>query len=51
MGLILSLEPVFCAIIAFLFAGEILFAHNYIGMALLMSGIVILEISPNKKLQ
>lgn len=44
VGLILALEPVFCAIIAFLFAGEVLFAQNYVGMVLLMIGIVILEI-------
>lgn len=44
VGLIFALEPVFCAIIAFLFAGEVLFAQNYLGMGLLMAGILILEI-------
>lgn len=44
VGLIFSLEPVFCAIIAFFFAGEVLFVQNYIGMVLLLAGIIILEI-------
>ena len=44
VGLIFSLEPVFCAIIAFLFAGEVLFVQNYIGMVMLLAGIIILEI-------
>ncbi len=44
VGLIFTLEPVFCAIIAFIFAGEVLFLHNYIGMLLLVIGILILEI-------
>lgn len=44
VGLIFALEPVFCAIIAFIFAGEILPIHNYIGMVLLFLGIIILEV-------
>lgn len=31
VGLIYALEPVFCAIIAFIFAHEVLLVHNYIG--------------------
>lgn len=44
VGLIFSLEPVFCAIIAFFFAGEVLDLPNYIGMALLLAGVIILEV-------
>lgn len=46
VSLILTLEPVFCAFIAFFFAGERLLLHNYLGMFLLLAGILIMEIDP-----
>ena len=46
-SLIFTLEPVFCASIAFFFAGERLFPINYFGMFLLLAGILIMEIEPS----
>ncbi|MCQ2551053.1 MAG: DMT family transporter [Clostridia bacterium] len=48
VALIFALEPVFCAIIAFFFAHEVLCIHNYIGMILLLAGIVLLEVDLKK---
>lgn len=43
-SLIFSLEPVFCAIFAFVFAGEILSFKGYIGAAILLLSILIVEV-------
>jgi drug/metabolite transporter (DMT)-like permease len=43
-GLILSLEPVFSAIFAFAFLGEILSVKGYIGAAILLSGVLLAEL-------
>ena len=43
-GLILSLEPVFSAIFAFAFLGEILSVKGYIGAAILLSGVLFAEL-------
>ena len=42
-GLILSLEPVFSAIFAFAFLGEILLVKGYIGAAILLFGVLLAE--------
>ena len=39
-GLIFSLEPVFAALFAFMFAGEVLSAQGYFGAALILIGIL-----------
>lgn len=43
-GLILSLEPVFSAIFAFVFLGEILSLRGYIGAVILLSGVIFAEL-------
>ena len=43
-GLIYALEPVFAAIVAVIFANEILSSKAYLGAALMMASIVIMEI-------
>ena len=43
VGVIFALEPVFSAIVAFLFAGEVLFAKQYLGGALMLLSILIME--------
>lgn len=48
-GLIFSLEPVFAAIIAFLFAGEVLSVRGYIGAGLMMLSIFIIEAGPKEE--
>ena len=45
-SLILTLEPVFCAFIAYFLANEVYALHNYIGMGLLLAGILIIELDP-----
>ncbi|MCX7951405.1 MAG: DMT family transporter [Clostridiales bacterium] len=40
-GLILSLEPVFSAIFAFIFLGEKLSIRGYIGAAILLSVLIV----------
>jgi drug/metabolite transporter (DMT)-like permease len=53
-GLILSLEPVFSAIFAFAFLGEVLSTKGYIGAAILLLSVLIAELdfkSENKSIQ
>ncbi|MED1721835.1 DMT family transporter [Brevibacillus parabrevis] len=50
-GLIFSLEPVFAALFAFLFAGEILTTRGYIGAALVLASVLIAEIDLGKWLR
>jgi drug/metabolite transporter (DMT)-like permease len=45
-GLILSLEPVFAAALAFVAAGEILATRGYVGAALLLVGVLVSEWEP-----
>jgi len=45
VGVILTLEPVFAAIVAFAFAGEILLPRAYFGAFLMIASIVIMEIN------
>ncbi|QHI73348.1 DMT family transporter [Aminipila terrae] len=44
VGVIFAIEPVFAAIAAFLFAGEVLLPRGYLGAALMMAGILIMEV-------
>ena len=48
-GLILSLEPVFSAILGFAFLGEILSARGYAGAAILLLSVLIAEMDFKKK--
>lgn len=48
-GLILSLEPVFSAILGFAFLGEILSARGYAGAAILLISVLIAEVDFKKK--
>lgn len=43
-GLIFTLEPVFAAAFAFIFAGEILSVRGYLGAGLVMASILIMEV-------
>ncbi|MFJ8267300.1 DMT family transporter [Peribacillus asahii] len=47
-GLIFSLEPVFAALFAFIFAGEVLAERGYLGASLVLIGILISKIDFNK---
>ncbi|WP_353949212.1 DMT family transporter [Sporolactobacillus sp. Y61] len=47
-SLIFSLEPVFAALFAFIFMGEALPARGTIGAAIILSGIMIMEVDPWK---
>lgn len=49
VGVIFSLEPVFAGIVAYLFAGEILSARSYAGVALILAGLFIMEINIKPK--
>ena len=44
VGVIFALEPVFSAIVAFMFAGEVLFAKQYLGGALMLFSIILMEV-------
>ena len=44
VGVIFTLEPVFAAIVAFLFAGERLLPRSYIGMIMMLASILIMEV-------
>ena len=44
VGVIFTLEPVFAAIVAFLFAGERLLPRSYIGMVMMLASILIMEL-------
>lgn len=48
-GLILSLEPVFSAILGFIFLRELLSARGYAGAAILLLSVLIAEVNFNKK--
>ncbi len=48
VGVLMTLEPVVAALVAYLFAGEVLLPRNYAGMALLLIAILIVEIDFTK---
>ncbi len=45
VGVILTLEPVFAAVVAYIFAGEVLLPRAYFGAALLIISLLIMEIN------
>jgi len=49
VGVILTLEPVFAGVVAFVFAGEILLPRAYFGAVLLVISLLIMEINFSKK--
>ena len=50
VGLIFTLEPVFSAIVAFVLAGEVLLPRGYLGAALMLLSLVLMEVNwPRKK--
>ena len=49
VGVIFTLEPVFAAVVAYFFAGEILSFKAYLGAALMLASIFIMEIDFKKK--
>jgi drug/metabolite transporter (DMT)-like permease len=50
VGLIFTLEPVFSAAVAFFFAGERLLPRGYLGAALMLLSLVLMELDwPRKK--
>lgn len=49
VGVIFTLEPVFAAIVAFLFAGERLLPRAYAGMAMMLVSILIMELGGESK--
>ncbi|WP_141432214.1 DMT family transporter [Bacillus sp. 03113] len=49
-SLIFSLEPVFAALFAFLFAGEMLSTRGYIGAAIVLIGVLLAEVDLKKLL-
>ena len=48
-GFILSLEPIFAAILAFMFLNEHMMMQEYIGGAIIFVGVVIANITPKRK--
>jgi len=51
VGVIFSLEPVFAAVAAFFFAGEVLSPRAYVGAAMLLMGLFVMEVRIPKKHQ
>ena len=49
VGLIFTLEPLFSAVVAYFLADEILRPRGYIGAALMMASLIIVEAGPGKR--
>ena len=49
VGLIYTLEPIFAAVVAFVLAGEVLQVRGYIGAALMIASVFIMEIDFGRK--
>ena len=49
VGLIFTLEPLFSAVVAYFLADEVLTARGYVGAALMMSSLILMEVLPSKK--
>ena len=49
VGLIFTLEPLFSAIVAYFLAHEVLLPRGYVGAALMLASLVIMEAFPNRK--
>jgi drug/metabolite transporter (DMT)-like permease len=50
-GVILTLEPVFAGFVAYFLAGEVLLPRAYVGAAMLIGGILLMEIDIKKVLK
>lgn len=48
VGLIYTLEPIFASVVAYIFAGEVLTTRGYIGAAMMIASIFIMEIDFSK---
>jgi len=48
-GIIYSFEPIFAAIISYIFLGEVLGLISYIGAGILVIGVIIAHLMPDKK--
>jgi drug/metabolite transporter (DMT)-like permease len=51
LGLMYALEPIFAALIAFIFVGERLTAQGYVGAALVVAGILVSQFMEHRKKQ
>ena len=49
VGLIFTLEPLFSAIVAYFLADEVLLPRGYVGAALMMCSLVLMELLPGKE--
>ena len=49
VGLIFTLEPLFSAIVAYFLAGEVLLPRGYVGAALMMCSLILMELLPAKE--
>lgn len=49
VGLIFTLEPLFSAIVAYFLADEVLLPRDYVGAALMMCSLVLMELLPGKE--
>ena len=49
VGLIFTLEPLFSAIVAYFLADEVLTVRGYVGAALMMSSLILMELLPSKE--
>ena len=49
VGIIFTLEPVFAAVVAFFFAGEVLSVKSYLGAVIMMAALFVTEIDFKKK--
>lgn len=49
VGIIFTLEPVFAAVVAYFFAGEVLTVKSYIGAVIMMSALFVTEIDFKRK--
>ena len=46
VGLIFTLEPLFSAVVAYFLAGEVLLPRGYLGAAMMMASLIIMEALP-----
>lgn len=51
VGLIYSLEPIFAAIVAYIMAGEVLKVRGYIGAAMMLSAVLLMELDLGHKVE
>mgnify|MGYP003311833817 FL=1 len=49
VGLIFTLEPLFSAIVAYFLADEVLLPRGYVGAAMMMCSLFLMELLPGKE--